>query len=143
MYVCERRPVYIPRYTSRAARLHTCVHTRVCMRCVCVRRGVRRRWAILISLRGLSSTSTFPHSRSRLCGTFPANRPTHHRHPPPTHPRERTLRVVTFGGHFKPPTPPVSTRPFARPPLLSHLSEPRSLRAHLGCSSQSLVLPSK
>lgn len=94
-----RLRVYVCRAYARA-NMHVCMHA-----CMCVWRGERRRWAILISLRGLSSTSTFPH-RSRLCETFPAS------HPPPTRPRERTLRVVTFGGHFKPPS---STHPLLIP----------------------------
>lgn len=118
MYVCARRPVYVPIHPRVHVSYTLCAYTWydymcMCVGCalartcvyMCVSRGERRRWAILISLRGLSSTSTFPH-RSRLCEASPAS------HPPPTRPRERTLRVVTFGGHFKPPS---STHPLLIP----------------------------
>lgn len=117
MYVCARHSVYVPVHVVRCTLTYMCIY-------VC-ERGVRRRWAILISLRGLSSTSAFPH-RSRLCGTFAANQPTR-RHPPPTHPRERTLRVVTFGGHFKPSTPLISALPLLVHRSFHICSEPRSL----------------
>lgn len=145
--VSAKRCMYRRRYVRMCAPTGTCTDTPPCARvvhavclhvvrlCVCVRaranmcvcarvcvwRGERRRWAILISLRGLSSTSTFPH-RSRLCEASPAS------HPPPTRPRERTLRVVTFGGHFKPPSPP--TLCSSRAPL----SHPSVLRSRPGCT---------
>lgn len=108
----RRRYVHAVRYmymcTCRALCAYVCVP--VCVR-ICVWRGERRRWAILISLRGLSSTSNFPH-RSRLYGTSPANQPPYDHHPPPVmRPRERTESELWLSAVISNHPPPVSILP--------------------------------